>query len=127
MPRAADWQSRLNQWARATASARFDWCALNCGFLVADSAVAMGLPDPAEPFRDWPARRLKRLSHARLLAAVPFPEIPVARAGRGDWLAFETPAGPALAVCLGKTARAFVNDVLTDLPSLAAATAFRVN
>jgi hypothetical protein len=87
----------------------------------------MGLPDPAAAFRDWPVRKLKRLSHDRLMRAVPFPEIPVAMARRGDWLAFDTPKGPALGVCLGATARAFLDDRIAALPSQAAIRAFRVD
>lgn len=126
MRRASDHASRLDAFMAQAEQRDFDWRTFNCGFLVADSAMAMGLPDPAARFRDWPERKLKRLSGARLLAAVPFEECSVAFARKGDWLAFDGDTGPALAVCLGKQAAGFLNGRIVRVPSLHAFKAFRV-
>tara|TARA_R100001086_G_scaffold209906_1_gene125742 strand:+ start:391 stop:774 length:384 start_codon:yes stop_codon:yes gene_type:complete len=126
MARLSDHSARLDAFMASAEAMPFDWKTFNCGFLVADSAVAMGLDDPAARFRDWPERKLKRLSGARLLGAVPFDECPVAFARKGDWLAFDGDTGPALAVCLGKHAAGFRNGEIVRVPTLAAAKAYRV-
>lgn len=128
--RPAGWEARLADWLRETeAAASFSWTRLNCGFLVADAAVAMGLDDPAAQFRDWPVSKLRRLSLKGLLEAVPYTqhESP-AFARRGDWTAFDGETGPALALCLGKQSIGFHHQSqrLTRVETLAAHTAFKV-
>jgi len=127
--RADDWQSRLNTWATDTHGAAFSWKRANCGFLVADAAVAMGLSDPARKFRRWSIARLKVLSAKGLIDAVPYPEQPVAMARRGDWVAYNSGGDePALAVCMGKHSIGFsaVTQSVVTVPTLQAVKSFRV-
>lgn len=128
--RPEGWEARLADWLRETeAAAIFSWERLNCGFFVADSAIAMGLPDPAAEFREWKAARLRRLSVKGLLEAVPYEEhTGPAFARRGDWTAYDGDTGPALALCLGKQSIGFHHQSqrLTRVPTLAALKAFKV-
>jgi len=129
--RAPDWDTRLAEWVRGVeAACPVIWRDSNCGFLVADAAVAMGLPDPAARFRNWTERRLRCLSARGLMAAVPYAEIPVRRARRGDWIALQSEDGlePGLAVCLGRQALGFdfATGRLARLPLDTALRAFRV-
>jgi len=127
--RAPGWEKALNEWVVSVHDAEFSWKRANCGFLVADAAVAMGLPDPAKKFRRWTIARLKHLSAKGLIEAVPYPEIPVAMAGRGDWVAFESNDDePALAVCMGREAFGFSAETKTivSVPTLHAVKAFKV-
>jgi len=129
MRRADDWQTRLNNWASEAHGTSFSWKRANCGFLVADAAVAMGLPDPAKKFRRWTIARLKVLSARGLIEAVPYEEQPVAMARRGDWLAYESGGDePALAVCMGKDAIGFstATQRVITVPTLNAVKSFRV-
>jgi hypothetical protein len=89
----------------------------------------MGLEDPAYQFRDWSPAALKRLSASGLIAAVPYPQIPVANAQRGDWLAFDGCDGPALAVCLGADALGFspTTKCMVRIATLKALIAFKVD
>jgi hypothetical protein len=127
--RADDWQTRLNTWATNVYGTPFDWKRANCGFFVADAAVAMGLPDPARKFRRWSVARLKVLSARGLIDAVPYPEQPIAMARRGDCVAYNSDGDePALAVCMGKYSIGFsaTTQTVVTIPTLRAVKSFRV-
>lgn len=129
--RADDWKTRLDDWVNSVeCRALFDWETFNCGFLVADAAVAMGFDDPFAQYRGASVTELKDISAHRLLDIVPFTQQPVAFARAGDWLAYPGICGGpwSLAVCLGKQALGFsASGVLQRVDTLDAVRSYRVD
>lgn len=129
--RADDWKPRLDAWVQSVERHKvFDWQTFNCGFLVADAAVAMGFDDPFAEYRDAPVERLKEISAYTLLEIVPFTQQPVAFARAGDWLAYRGICGGpwSLAVCLGKVALGFnMAGVLERVDTLDAVKSYKVD
>ena len=103
---------RLAAFLRAEAARPFDWTAANCLLLPADWAVALGLPDPAGPWRtacvDEAAAAALAADGVLALAIDAMSRIgarPATNAVRGDVgvVTVTGPDGPAMAggICTG--------------------------
>jgi hypothetical protein len=99
-----------------------------CARAVAGAAIFDDLP--AYKTEKGAARGLKRLGYASVadLVADRLPEIPVAAAGRGDWVMRAAPslAPGAFGVVLGRRAAFMAEAGLVMLPTLSAERAWRI-
>lgn len=105
--RLPDWPSRLDEYLRSMARARFQWGACDCVLFAAGAVQAVTGARPALP--RWTTRRqaLRELARRGGLAAATDAVLPrlaaPAMAQRGDLVLVQPhgQAAPALAVCVG--------------------------
>lgn len=108
MERLPDWPARLVDFIEARRERAFSWGDSDCCLYVCDAVEAITGTDPAARWRglyssEKGARRLMRDNGGVLgLATLAFgPPVMPALAGRGDIVLIDTPAGDALALCVG--------------------------
>jgi hypothetical protein len=110
MVRFPDWPVRLAAFVEARRERAFSWGDSDCCLFVCDGIEAMTGVDPGARWRglyasEKGARRVLRDNGgvAGIATLVLGDSVPPALAGRGDVLLIDTPAGEALALCLGAT------------------------
>lgn len=108
MQRFEDWPTRLAAFIEARHERAFSWGEADCCLFVCDGVEAMTGADPASRWRglyssEKGARRLMRDNGGVFgLASLAFgPPVVSAMAARGDVVLIDTPAGEALAICVG--------------------------
>ncbi|WP_313818720.1 DUF6950 family protein [Cupriavidus sp.] len=109
MQRLNDWPERLAAFIEARRERAFSWGDSDCCLFVCDAIEAMTGADPAARWRglyasEKAARRLMRDNGGVAgLANLAFGRqpIPPLLAARGDVVLVDTPAGEALAICIG--------------------------
>ena len=134
--RRHDWPERLVETISAARTKTFRWGRHDCALFACDCIQAMTGADPAKRFRGayrtpgGALRALKRLERVTGLEAladrVLGPQIPVARARRGDLVLAERGDGPALGVVTGSQAAFLGPEGLEMLPLAETSTAWRV-
>lgn len=112
MRRKSNWPALLSLFLAEKRAQPFDWTLNNCAFFACDWLAILTGVDPAANYR---GEISSALSAGRVLAAAggleriaeeacarwDWPEVPVARARRGDAMLIDTTHGPALGVCIG--------------------------
>lgn len=91
LKRRPDWPERLNRALAEHRKGAFEWGQFDCGILFSDVVWAMTDTDPMEVFGRWRTehealRAVVRSGHSSVKAYLDsvLPQIPVARARRGD-------------------------------------------
>lgn len=133
MQRLPDWPTRLAAFIEARRERAFSWGDSDCCLFVCDGIEAMTGTDPGERWRglyqsERGARRVLRDNDgvsglATLILGQP---VPPALAGRGDVVLIDTPAGEALALCVGNTIAAQGGSGIEFHPNNAAKAAWKV-
>ncbi|MCA3194500.1 MAG: hypothetical protein INH12_31060 [Cupriavidus sp.] len=133
MQRLHDWPERLAAFIEARRERAFSWGESDCCLFVCDGIEAMTGTDPGERWRglyqsERGARRVLRDNGgvsglATLILGHP---VPPALAGRGDVVVIDTPAGEALALCVGANIAAQGEWGLEFHPSSAARASWKV-
>lgn len=108
MQRLPDWPTRLAEFVEARRERAFSWGSADCCLFVCDGIEAITGSDPAVRWRglyssEKGARRILRDNGGVVgLANLVFgTAVAAAVAGRGDVVLIDTPAGEALALCVG--------------------------
>ena len=109
MTRLADWPQRLAAYLEARQFAPFVWGSNDCCRFAADGVLAMTGHDYMASLRSQyttplqASRLLKKQDglHKLTCKQLGQPLATTAVAGRGDVVLFDTPAGPALGLCVG--------------------------
>lgn len=133
MDRLPDWPARLVEFVEARHARAFSWGESDCCLFVSDGVEAITGADPAARWRglyssEKGARRVLRDNGGVVgLASLAFgAPVVAALAGRGDVVLIDTPAGEALALCVGSLIAAQGLDGLEFHPIGAAKAAWKV-
>lgn len=130
--RFPDWPELLAAFVESRRAAPFVWGENDCVMFAADCALAITGNDPAIVYRGsystaaGAARIIKKVGDLAALVDEQFDQIPVAHAGRGDWVLVHNDGRPSVCVVLGAVAAGAGEHGLSFVPMTEATMAWMV-